>query len=42
MNTNEEDLFANVQLQTPSNMNTLVKNVIESIDPSMLSSEWQD
>ena len=42
MNTQEEDLFANVQLQTPSNTNTSVKNVIESNAPSMLSPEWHD
>ena len=41
----EENLFEGVgeeELQTPSNTNTSVKNVIMSDAPSMLSSEWHD
>ena len=40
--TQDDDLFANVQLQTPSNTETSVKNVVLTDAPSMLSSEWHD
>jgi len=40
--TQDDDLFANVQLQTPSNAETSVKNVVLTDAPSMLSSEWHD
>jgi hypothetical protein len=39
---NNEDLFENVELETPSNTNTLVKNVVLEDAPSMLSPEWHD
>ena len=39
----EENLFAGVEeLQTPSNTDTSVKNVVSSDAPSMLSPEWHD
>jgi hypothetical protein len=37
-----ENLFAEVELVTPSNTNTSVKDVILNDAPSMLSSEWHD
>jgi hypothetical protein len=37
-----ENLFAGVELSTPSNTDTSVKNMIESNAPSMLSAEWHD
>ena len=39
---NNEDLFENVELETPSNTNTSVKNVLMQDAPSMLSVEWHD
>lgn len=39
---NNEDLFENVELETPSNTNTSVKNVVLQDAPSMLSVEWHD
>lgn len=36
------ELFDGVELATPSNTNTGVKNVVKSDVPSMLSSEWHD
>lgn len=38
----EENLFEEVELATPSNTNTSVKDVIMSDAPSMLSPEWHD
>tara|TARA_B100001778_G_scaffold334979_1_gene350158 strand:- start:2116 stop:2880 length:765 start_codon:yes stop_codon:yes gene_type:complete len=39
----EENLFAGVEeLQTPSNTDTSVKNVVSEDTPSMLSPEWHD
>lgn len=39
----DENLFAGVEeLQTPSNTDTSVKNVVSSDVPSMLSPEWHD
>lgn len=39
----EENLFAGVEeLQTPSNTDTSVKNVVSKDTPSMLSPEWHD
>jgi len=35
-------LFDDVELATPSNTNTKIKDVIQSDIPSMLSSEWHD
>ena len=40
--TQDEDLFAGVELQSVSNTDTSVKNVVKSDIPSMLSSEWHD
>jgi hypothetical protein len=41
--TTEENLFEGVEeLQTPSNTNTRVKDVVLTDAPSMLSSEWHD
>lgn len=37
-----ENLFENVELSTPSNTDTSVKNIIASDMPSMLSPEWHD
>ena len=37
-----DNLFANVELETPSNTDTSVKNIIDSNAPSMLSPEWND
>lgn len=37
-----ENLFENVELSTPSNTKTSVKNVIVTDMPSMLSAEWHD
>lgn len=37
-----ENLFENVELQTPSNTDTSVKNFISTTTPSMLSPEWHD
>lgn len=37
-----ENLFENVELSTPSNTDTSVKNIIASNMPSMLSPEWHD
>lgn len=43
MNTTEEDLFVGVEeLQTPSNTDTSVKNMIDSNAPDILSPEWND
>lgn len=42
MNEMTENLFENVELSTPSNTNTSVKNVIVTDMPSMLSAEWHD
>lgn len=43
MSTTEvENLFEEVELATPSNTNTKVKDVIQSNMPSMLSPEWHD
>jgi len=42
MSTTEEDLFINVELQTPSNTDTSRKEIIMNDVPSMLSSEWHD
>lgn len=42
MNTVHENLFDNVELATPSNTNTSVKDVILTDGPSMLSKEWHD
>lgn len=44
MNTLEvtENLFEGVELATPSNTNTKVKDVVVSDSPSMLSKEWHD
>lgn len=36
------DLFSDVELATPSNTNTSVKNVVVENMPSMLSAEWHD
>lgn len=38
----EESLFEEVELATPSNTDTSVKNVINTDAPSMLSPEWHD
>lgn len=38
----EESLFEEVELATPSNTETSVKNVINTDAPSMLSPEWHD
>jgi len=40
--TQDEDLFAGVELQSVLNTGTSVKNVVKSDIPSMLSSEWHD
>ena len=41
--TLSEDIFEGVEeLQTPSNTDTSVKNVILEDAPSMLSPEWHD
>lgn len=40
--TTYENLFADVELQTPSNTDTSPKDVIMNDIPSMLSSEWHD
>lgn len=37
-----ENLFVDVQLATPSNTETRVKNIVESDIPSMLSPEWHE
>jgi hypothetical protein len=37
-----ENLFEEVELSTPSNTNTKVKDVVATNIPSMLSSEWHD
>lgn len=37
-----DNLFENVELATPSNTNTSVKDVVTSNAPSMLSTEWHD
>lgn len=42
MTTLEENLFDGVELATPSNTNTSVKNVLLTDAPSMLSKEWHD
>lgn len=41
-NTLEENLFDGVELATPSNTDTSVKNVLLTDAPSMLSKEWHD
>ena len=40
--SNIESIFEEVVLQTPSNTNTSVKDVVITDAPSMLSSEWHD
>jgi hypothetical protein len=40
--TIEENLFVNVELETPSNTDTKVKDVVMTDVPSMLSAEWHD
>jgi hypothetical protein len=40
--TIEENLFVNVELETPSNRDTKVKDVVMTDVPSMLSAEWHD
>jgi hypothetical protein len=40
--TQDEDLFVGVELQTASNTDTSVKNLVGSEIPSMLSPEWHD
>lgn len=42
MNTEMENLFENVELATPSNTDTSVKNVINDNAPNILSPEWHD
>lgn len=37
-----ENLFVDMQLETPSNTDTKVKNVLETNVPSMLSPEWHE
>ena len=39
---NNEDLFEEVELSTPSNTDTSTKNIVLENAPSMLSSEWHD
>ena len=40
--TNMEEIFNDIELQTPSNVDTRVQNVIVTDAPSMLSHEWHD
>ena len=40
--TIEENLFASVELETPSNTDTRIKDVVMTDSPSMLSKEWHD
>jgi len=42
MNEMTENLFESVELSTPSNTDTSVKNLLSSDMPSMLSAEWHD
>lgn len=42
MPTENENLFEDVELATPSNTNTSVKDVLKGDVPSMLSTEWHD
>ena len=44
MNTNKEekDMFETVELQTPENVDTSVKDVISGESPSMLSPDWSE
>jgi hypothetical protein len=42
MNEMTENLFESVELSTPSNTDTSVKNMIATDMPSMLSAEWHD
>jgi len=42
LDTNDEDLFETVELSTPSNTDTSVKNVITTDGPHPLSPEWND
>lgn len=42
MNELTENLFESVELSTPSNTDTSVKNMIATDMPSMLSAEWHD
>ena len=37
-----DDLFANVELETPSNTDTTVKDVIMDDAPEITSPEWND
>ena len=38
----EDDLFKDIELQTPENTDTSVKDVVESDTPSVTSPEWND
>ena len=40
--SNVENIFDGVELSTPSNTNTSVKDIVMSDEPSMLSAEWHD
>lgn len=42
MNRAEEDIFTTMELQTPSNTDTRVKDVIMEDTPSVLSPEWNE
>ena len=38
----EDDLFKDIELQTPENTNTSVRDVVQSDTPSVTSPEWND